>query len=181
MARPEAGHLRFAFALMSDRARLPRPEIAMRAAGPGGALIFRDYDDPRRFARGLHMRALCRSLGWAFIVAGDPVFAARLGADGHHRPRWAPAPPHGAFSIASMAVHGEQDLLNAEAASLLIVSPVFATRSHPGAPTLGVAGLDAIAARTSAPVFALGGIDCGSAPALIGSRAAGLAAIGAFI
>jgi thiamine-phosphate pyrophosphorylase len=41
----------------------------------------------------------------------------------------------------------------------VLLSPVFATRSHPGAATLGPVRFRLLAARSLVPVIALGGMD----------------------
>ena len=62
-------------------------------------------------------------------------------------------------------------------ANAALLSPVFATKSHPGAESLGVAGANALATAAALPVYALGGINLQSAPGLSGTAFAGLAAI----
>lgn len=47
----------------------------------------------------------------------------------------------------------------ARGADAVFVSPVFATRSHPGAEVLGVQGAERIARGLRVPVIALGGMD----------------------
>lgn len=44
-------------------------------------------------------------------------------------------------------------------ADAIVVSPVFPTRSHPGARPLGVVRFRLLAARAQGPVIALGGMD----------------------
>ena len=63
----------------------------------------------------------------------------------------------------------------------VLLSPVFATASHPGAPTLGAGRFAALARTAAVPVYALGGIDPGSVRRLGGTGAAGIAAIGALL
>ncbi|WP_321857565.1 thiamine phosphate synthase [Burkholderia cenocepacia] len=60
----------------------------------------------------------------------------------------------------SAACHSEDDLLLAAraGADFVTLSPVLPTLSHPGAPTLGWARFDALAAPAAMPVFALGGM-----------------------
>ena len=60
----------------------------------------------------------------------------------------------------------------------IILSPVFPTDSHPGAPTLGPLRFAAWARRAPLPVYALGGVNAVTARRLAASNAAGLAGIG---
>jgi thiamine-phosphate pyrophosphorylase len=89
------------------------------------------------------------------------------------RPALVGASVHGADRAASLS--GEVDYL--------IAGTVFASRSKPvGSPTLGMAGLAAIArAAAGVPVLGIGGLDAGSARDLTRAGARGLAAIDAFI
>jgi thiamine-phosphate pyrophosphorylase len=48
-------------------------------------------------------------------------------------------------------------------ADAIVLSPVFATRSHPGARTLGPLRLRLLAARAGLPVIALGGMNAARA------------------
>jgi thiamine-phosphate pyrophosphorylase len=48
-------------------------------------------------------------------------------------------------------------------ADAIVLSPVFATRSHPGARTLGPLRFRLLAARAGLPVIALGGMDAARA------------------
>jgi thiamine monophosphate synthase len=57
---------------------------------------------------------------------------------------------------------------------------VFATSSKPGAAAAGVEALAAVAAATSLPVLAVGGVTAGQARELARTGAAGCAAIGLF-
>ena len=89
-------------------------------------------------------------------VAGDLDMAQAVGADLIHNPADIEADiPF------SKSVHSLED---AEAtarigASLVFVSPVFATRSHPGAPALGLDRAKRLAEAAGAPAIALGGMN----------------------
>ncbi len=79
-----------------------------------------------------------------------------MGADLIHNPPDVPADiPF------SKAVHSieEAEAAARVGASLVFVSPVFATRSHPGAPALGPEHAERIAEAAGAPAIALGGMD----------------------
>ncbi len=61
----------------------------------------------------------------------------------------------------------------------VILSPVFATQSHPGGKTLTAIRANLIAEAMRKPVYALGGIDAQNARLLSKHAFSGIAAIGA--
>ncbi|TVV76842.1 thiamine phosphate synthase [Sphingomonas solaris] len=134
-------------ALWSALARLPR----------GAGVVFRHYATPMPARRVLfdRVRAITRRRRLVLVLAGPPRQALAWGADGAHG-----RPPHRAPArlLRTVPVHGARELAAARGADLLFVSPVFATRSHPGAATLGPLGLARLARRATAPVVALGGM-----------------------
>ncbi len=88
------------------------------------------------------------------LLAGSADQARAWGADGSHgRGRDG--------GLRSAPVHSYDEIRKAErdGASLLFLSPVFATRSHPEAQPLGLARFAWLARRTALPVIALGGMD----------------------
>lgn len=131
---------------------------------------------------GRALRAAARASGAFFAVNGDPGLALALEADGLHLPARAEAPrdvrahlPPGMAVGAS--AHDRAELERAAGADWVLVSPVFPTRSKPGAAPLGTAGLSRLAAASEAPVHALGGIEPDRATACLEAGAAGVAAI----
>ncbi len=80
-------------------------------------------------------------------------------------------------------VHSIRERIAAERAGarLVFVSPVFATRSHPGARPLGRVRFAMIARGSRVPVIALGGMSKKQAQGLSSFGIYGWAAIGAFI
>jgi thiamine monophosphate synthase len=81
--------------------------------------------------------------------------------------------------LVGVSAHTPADLERAAAAGAdyAFYGPVFATRSHPGAPGLGRAGLAAALAGAGLPVWAIGGVTPATALALAGLPLAGCAAI----
>lgn len=170
--------------LLTDERRLPNPLPAVRALPRGAGVILRHYGDPKRAALAARLARLCRARGLALLIAGDGRLAAAVGADGIHLPealagqiagwrrrrrRW----------LVTVAVHGGAALSKARLADAALLSPVFATASHPGATPLGPLRFAALACRSRLPVIALGGIAVGNLRRLSGIRLAGIAAIGA--
>ncbi len=174
----------FSLAFLTDARRIANPEPILRALAPGSAVIFRDYDAPRRETLARRYRAICEGRGVLFLVAGDPALAMRIGADGVHHPAWSRAPARNAgLRLVTAAAHGADDLARASAlgADLALLSPVFPTRSHPDTEHLGLARFRSLVAASPVPVLALGGVDATNAGLLKGRNVAGLAAIGAFV
>ena len=163
--------------------RRPRPGGRAPAARERGHLASLRCRRARR-ARARRLARLCRARGLVLLVAGDARLAAAVGAGGIHlrereirrasdwrrrRPTW----------LITVAAHSRASLVAAHraGADAALLAPVFATASHPGAPTLGPVRFAALACASPLPVIALGGIDARTAPRLKASGAAGLAAI----
>ena len=80
-------------------------------------------------------------------------------------------------------VHSRAEIVAAEraGAALMLLSPVFPTRSHRGAPALGAVRFGLLARQTRTAVVALGGMDARQAKRLGKLGAQGWAAIDAWI
>src|SRR5690606_21471926 len=85
------------------------------------------------------------------------------GADGVYDPRLSRGGNRGLLTLAS--AHDLAELAGAmrRGADAILLSPVFATRSHPGAPTLGPLRFRLLARHSRAPVIALGGMSAATA------------------
>lgn len=170
--------------LMTDAAR--GDAAASLAALPRGAgVIFRDYERPDRAARAADLRAKAKARGLLFLVGGDPRLAARVKADGFHAPqRRAHLIPLARRlcprGLVTLAVHDAPGLALARRyrPDAILVSPVFATPSHPGAPTLGPLRFTALATAAPVPVLALGGVTAETFKRLRAARPHGFAGIG---
>ena len=176
--------------LMTDAVRLPDPEPALARLPRGSAVILRHRDAAERERLARRLAPHCRRLGLSLIVAGDARLAAAVRADGLHlpeamlrhgrrgwrllrRPGWlVTAAAHSPAAIRAAARAG---------ADAVLLSPVFATASHPGAAALGPLRFANLVRHSPLPVYALGGVSVATAPRLAGSGAAGLAAIGGLL
>lgn len=113
--------------------------------------------------------------------------ALSSGADGVHLPSDS-MPVSDARRLAGsenwvgVSCHGASDVERAEreAASYVLLSPVFATPSKPGVQPLGLDLFQAICRSVLMPVFALGGVTRSNAAACIRAGAAGVAGIRLF-
>jgi thiamine-phosphate pyrophosphorylase len=125
--------------------------VARLPAGAG--IIFRHYSLPEVARRDLFERVRAAAPG-PVLLAGPAGLALAWGADGSHG-------RGSGQGLRSAPVHDFAQIRAAEraGADLLFLSPVFATRSHPGAGTLGLARFAWLARRTPLPVIALGGMN----------------------
>lgn len=170
--------------LMTDENRLPDPTPVLAALGRvGGGLILR-YRDPTAHRRDIaRIRRLSRIVSVPVLLAGPVALARRFGLAGAHyaeaRARATPGRPRRRLWL-TCAAHDRRALARAAriGADAAIVAPVFATKSHPDARTLGPLRLARLIRGSAVPVIALGGIDATTARRLP-PRVAGIAAIGA--
>jgi thiamine-phosphate pyrophosphorylase len=144
----------------------------------GEGVIFRHYGVAGRRALFLRVQAIARRRRLLLLLAGPPTLAVAWRADGfygddrHRPPRRAP--------IKAMSAHSRTELVTAarSGATLVLLSPVFDTRSHPATRGLGRVRFASLARRSAIPVIALGGMNAGRARSV---TAYGWAAIDAWI
>lgn len=146
--------------LLSDARNDEVLEDALARLPEGSGFVFRHYHlapAPRRERFEL-LRSICRSRNHLAILSGSSELAREWGADGIYgsADRLGNAAPM--LRIATAHNSAEIGAAEAISADAIMLSPVFATGSHPGSPTLGVDGFRALAARTVLPVIALGGM-----------------------
>ena len=162
---------------MTDDERLADPVAAARRLPKGSVVIVRARNAARRHALA---EALCtQTAGLILLAADDPSLADRL--HGLHLPEkrareaahWRARRPHWLITVAA---HSGQGLRIAYADAALL-SPVFATKSHPKAQPLTAPRARLMARHALLPVVALGGVTAQNARLLKGF--AGFAAIGA--
>ena len=176
-----------ALLLMTDEARLADPLPAANALPAGSGIILRHYDAPERVALARSLAAIARRRGLVLLVGEDPSLARRVGAQGVHLPeraiRRAGAVRWQRDWLVTAAAHSPAALRAAASAGAdaALLSPVFATASHPDVRALGPHRFAALARASPLPVYALGGIDSARARLLQGSGAVGIAGIGGLI
>ena len=144
-------------------------------------MLYRHFGNPEEAKT---LRKLTREQGRQFLIGNDPELAEEIGADGVHFSRdaalagpikWREKHPDWIITMAGLkasAYLGPLDSLDA-----LFISSIFPSRSASAGDAIGIAELKDRATRLPVPLFALGGVDAGTAPQLLGSGAAGLAAI----
>jgi thiamine-phosphate pyrophosphorylase len=114
-------------------------------------IVFRHYSLEALERRKLfeRVKAIARERRLVLLAAGLPL----PGGDGVHGRRGA--------GLMSASAHNLRELRAAEraGADIVFLSPVFPTRSHPGARPLGPRRFALIAHQAKVPVIALGGMD----------------------
>lgn len=173
--------------LMTDPARTPDPVAAAARLPAGSGVIYRTFGAPDAAQVARRLADVARSRGLILLVS-DAALARRVGADGVHFPERL---AHRARAIRSgwpsalitAAAHGRGALRRAArfGVDAAILSPVFASESPSAGRPLGRLRFGWISRAAGLPVYALGGVDMKNAPELLGSGAAGIAAISALL
>ncbi|HEY5712721.1 MAG TPA: thiamine phosphate synthase [Allosphingosinicella sp.] len=144
---------------------------------PGAGIVFRHYSlgPAERLAQFERVRAASSGRDLMLLLAGPAAVARAWGADGSHGRGRGPG-------LRSGPAHDQKEIRAAEkaGADLVFLSPVFATRSHPGARPLGRVQFGLLARATSLPVIALGGMDAARGESLRALGAYGWAGIDAW-
>lgn len=136
--------------LLASVARLPR--------GRAG-IVFRHYSTPLAKRRSLFIQiaTIARRRHLMLLLAGRARMAIAWKADGWHGHDRMSAYP---TLVHSMAAHNltEIKLAAQRKADLLFLSPLYPTRSHAGAHTLGRMKFAQLGRQTTLPIIALGGV-----------------------
>ncbi len=154
--------------LISDARNDAVLEKALDTLPRGSGFVFRHYHlpTPQRHARFKVLAHIARARGIPVALAGDPARARDWGADAVYGAPSQVAGAHGLIRVAT--VHSLRELGEAHRAraDLVMLSPVFATRSHPGAKALGPMRARLIARHAQVPVVMLGGMNARRARAM---------------
>jgi thiamine-phosphate pyrophosphorylase len=147
-------------------ARLPR----------GAGIVFRHYSLAPGARADLIARIAKLARRRGLRLVGSRIAAAPHGV---HCPAHAPARRRQAGGFTTASAHSRSEALAAfrAGADLVFLSPVFPTRSHPGAATLGPIRFALAARGLPGPVIALGGMTAARARRLRPLGAAGHAGI----
>lgn len=144
----------------------------------GQGVIFRHYTLEIAARRSLYLQVakVARRRRLMLIVAGsDGLGPGNAGIHGRSAKR--------ARGILTWPAHNLPELIaaNRAKADMVLISPVFATRSHPGTRTLGLARAASLARQADMPAIALGGIQKRHSRHLKSAGFHGWAAIDAWI
>lgn len=147
--------------LLSDARNDAALAPALTALPRGSGFVFRHHHLApfERAARFRMLAPAARAGGHLVVVADDAATARAWGADGVYGAGVHAAVPGALLRLAT--AHRGEELAAAAASGVdgVFLSPVFATRSHPGAATLGVHGFHVLAQASPVPVIALGGMN----------------------
>jgi thiamine-phosphate pyrophosphorylase len=180
--------------LVTDE-RLPDTELMARvaaAAACGVTLVqLRDKtaDTARRTELARRLIATLAPHGISLIVNDDVEAALASGAAGVHLGQSDTAAATARHRLGPKAIIGlslehvdEVAAVDPTLIDYVAASPVFATATKSDiAPPLGLAGVQAIRARTALPLVAIGGIDASNAAAVIEAGADGVAVVSAIL
>ena len=177
--------------LFTDEVRQPEPKASIALLPPGSAVLFRHYRVTARRNLALNLRKQCYNRALQFFVSNDVQLALEVAADGLHLPEYRLRQPDSDIykwrqfgkGVLTAAIHSQQALFNAVRLKVdaAFLSPVFSSNSHPNKRPLGLMRFNKICNSTKLPIYALGGINDTSVKRLVGSRAVGIAAVGAMI
>lgn len=148
--------------LLSDERNDAALESALYRLPHGSSFVYRHYhlSNPERRQRFRALQRLCRAQGHLVILADRALTATEWGADGIYGAARALYPTRNELLTIATAHDlreiGDANRLRADA---IMLSPAFATRSHPGAVSLGPLRFRMLAAQAQMPVIALGGMD----------------------
>jgi thiamine-phosphate pyrophosphorylase len=155
--------------LISDARNDEGLERALARLPRGSGFIYRHYHlpDAERFARFRALRRIAKARGVMVVLADSARTAREWGADGiYGAPRSLYPRRRGLIHLATAHGLGELGLAARLGADAVLLSPVFPTRSHPGAPVLGAVRFRLLAGHARLPVIALGGVTSKSARGL---------------
>lgn len=155
--------------LISDARNDAVLEQALAALPRGSGLVYRHYhlSPAERLARFRALRRAARARGHVVVLADSVLTAREWGADGiYGAPRALWPRRAGLIHLATAHDLAELGLAARLGADAALLSPVFATRSHPGGGTLGAVRFRLLARQTGLPVIALGGMTAARARAL---------------
>ena len=177
-----------ALIFVTDPVRTPDPEAVARTLPRGAGVIFRAFGAADAIVVGRRLKAIARARGLILLAGADEALARVIGAHGVHLPERL-AGRAGAIArrrpgwIVTVAAHGPRAIRVAARAGAheVLVSPVFESASSSAGRPLGPTRFAAMARTSPVPVIALGGVTARNAKRLLGSGAAGIAAVDALL
>jgi thiamine-phosphate pyrophosphorylase len=165
---------------LTDVDRTPDPVATANRLPAGWGVVYRTYDHRDRHITALRLAHVCRKRHLKLLIAGDPVTAVAVGADGVHWPfamrrqalRW-----RGRFTIMTASAHTPDQLRLLQDAGFdaALLSTAFPSASPSARTPLGVTRLRTLARASNLPVYALGGLNADTAQ--LAASVAGIAGI----
>ena len=159
--------------LLSDERNAHLLERTLGTARTPLGFVYRHYHlpDPERHDTFQRLARVARARGHLVVLADSALTAREWGADGIYGAPLELAPRRRDLLTLATA-HDMREIAQANrvGADAVMLSPVFPTRSHPGAPTLGTSRFRTLARHAQMPVIALGGMNADTARRLNWSR-----------
>ena len=172
---------------MSDAHRGGDPLEVIKTLPKGSFMIFRHYQEKNRAALAKKVLSKCRQRKILCLIGADIQLALKLNADGVHLPeahlkKIGHRPKVHKNMIITAATHSFKMVRRAYSLKInaAILSPVYKTKSHPGAPTIGRLQFAKICKHSKIPIIALGGIGPNQILNLMYAGAFGIAGIELF-
>ena len=169
---------------VTDPARTPDP-CALAAGLPHGCgVIYRAFGASDAWETACRLGEIARARGLVLLIGLDAELAEVSGAHGVHLPERALGDATAVRRdrpdwVFTGAAHDAEGLAAGKAAGLdaMLLSPVFPSHSPSAGEALGPKRFSDLAKGAGLPVYALGGVNAETAPSLVGSGAAGIAAV----
>lgn len=167
----------------TDPTRTPCPWITAGALPRGAAVVHRGFGRPDTAETARRLRHATRQSGVLLLIGQDAALAEDVAADGIHLAErdagratdLRSAQPNWRFTAAWHPGSGPPPRTGALDA--LVVSPVFQPGGASSGTPLGREGLANAVRASSAPVYALGGLDAENIKSLAGTGVCGVAAV----
>lgn len=164
-------------------------EACLKAGVRGVQLREKDLPIKGLFAMALELRGLTHQHGAKLLINDRVDVALGVRADGVHLPQDGIPPSAvrklvGPDLLIGASTHSLAEARDAETegADFVVLGPVFETPSKLRyGPPVGIEALRQVARELSIPVFAIGGIDAGRVPEVLGAGAHGVAVISALL
>lgn len=169
---------------VTDPARTPDPCAVAADLPRGCGVIYRAFGAADALETACRLGEIAHARGLVLLAGLDPELAEIAEAHGVHLPERALGDAvalrrHRPEWILTGAAHGAEGLDAGRAAGLdaMLLSPVFPSLSPSAGRALGLERFSALVKGAGLPVYALGGVNAGTAPSLARSGAAGFAAV----
>lgn len=176
-----------ALLLMTDSERLPDPAPYIPFLPKGSAIIIRAKQTTEKIKQIKALKQACKKQRVLILVSDSPKLALRYRLDGVHfsekkllsmgpkenRPNW----------LTTCAIHNLKSLKAAEKLNITagLVSPCFATQSHPGQKSLFLWQRKRLMASPKVRFYALGGVNKRTGALLYGEKIVGFAGISSLL
>lgn len=172
---------------LTDNNKSKNPVSIVSKLPKKSLIIIRDYSIKNRESHIKRIFKIAKSYNHYVLVAKDPILAKKTKADGIHLPEHCISKTRKYRKlfpswIITNACHSTKSAINAykSNADAILLSPIFATSSHPKKNAINIDIIKFISNKINIPIYALGGINNKTITNLKRSKIKGVAAIDAF-